>query len=68
MFEKKSVEYLFLEYLDSFDLLWRQKQPPEVFCKKVILENFTNFIGKHLHFFSLFYKVVGLLSHFKEHL
>ena len=25
-----------------------QKQPPEVFCKKVVLTNFANFTGKHL--------------------
>ena len=26
----------------------KQKQPPEVLCKKSILRNFTNFTGKHL--------------------
>ena len=26
----------------------RQKQPPEVFCKKRVLKNFTKFTGKHL--------------------
>ena len=25
-----------------------QKQPPEVFCKKGVLKNFTKFTGKHL--------------------
>ena len=25
-----------------------QKQPPEVFCKKGVLKNSTNFTGKHL--------------------
>ena len=25
-----------------------QKQPPEVFCKKGVLRNFTKFTGKHL--------------------
>ena len=25
-----------------------QKQPPEVFCKKDVLENFIKFTGKHL--------------------
>ena len=33
-----------------------QKQPPEVFCKKSVLKNFVNFIGKHLcwsHFSTL---------------
>ena len=28
--------------------LFLQKQPPEVFCKKGVLENFTKFTGKHL--------------------
>ena len=26
-----------------------QKQPPEVFCEKGVLRNFTKFTGKHLH-------------------
>ena len=26
----------------------RQKQPPEVFCKKGVLRNFKKFTGKHL--------------------
>ena len=25
-----------------------QKQPPEMFCKKVVLKNFANFTGKYL--------------------
>ena len=25
-----------------------QKQPPEVFCKKIIPRNFVKFVGKHL--------------------
>ena len=37
------VKYLFLESLVSFDLFWRQKQPPEVLCKKGVLKNFLNF-------------------------
>ena len=33
---------------------------PEVFCKEVVLENFTKFTGKHM-FQSLFFdKVAGL--------
>ena len=28
--------------------IYRQKQPPEVFCKKVVLKNFANFTRKHL--------------------
>ena len=33
------------------DSIWhclRQKQPPEVFYKKVVLKNFAKFTGKHL--------------------
>ena len=63
------VEYHFLEYLVvSFDLFWQQKQPPEVFCKKVALKNFTNFTVKHLCWSLFFNKVVAILSHFEEHL
>ena len=33
------VEHLFLEYrFVSFDLFWRQKQPVDVFCKKMFLQ------------------------------
>ena len=32
-----------------------QKQPPELFCEKGVLRNFTKFTGKHLHQ-SLFFK------------
>ena len=39
----------------------KEKQPPEVFCKKSLLKNFVNFTGKHL-WWSLFNKVAGLLS------
>ena len=37
-----------------------KKQPPEVFCKKGVLKNFTNFTGKTPAFELLFHKVVGL--------
>ena len=37
-----------------------KKQPLEVFCKKGVLKNFTNFAGKTPAFELLFYKVVGL--------
>ena len=33
------------------------KQPPEVFCKKVVFKNFANFTGKRLCWDSLFTKV-----------
>ena len=37
-----------------------KKQPPEVFCKKSVLRNFTKFIGKHLCQSLFFNKVAGL--------
>ena len=40
-------------------LLWRQKQPPEVFCKKGFLRSFLKFAGKHLYQGLFFNKVVG---------
>ena len=36
-----------------------QAQPPEMFCKKVVLKNFANFTGKHLHQRPFFNKVAG---------
>ena len=42
-------------------IVYIQKQPSEVFCKKGVLKIFTNFIGKHLCWLeSLFNKVTGL--------
>ena len=37
-----------------------QKQPPEVFCKKGVLRNFTKFTGKHLCQSLFFNKVTDL--------
>ena len=37
-----------------------QKQPPEVFCKKVVLKNYTKFTKKHLCQSLFFNKVAGL--------
>ena len=37
-----------------------QKQPPEVFCKKSVLKDFTKFTGKHLCQSLFFNKVAGL--------
>ena len=33
--------------VDKFLRNYLKKQPPEVFCKKDVLKNFENFIGKH---------------------
>ena len=37
-----------------------KKQPPEVFCEKGVLRNFTKFTGKHLCQSLFFNKVAGL--------
>ena len=42
----------------SFKNIW--KQPPEVFCKKGVLKNFTNFTGKHSCWSIFLNKVSGL--------
>ena len=36
------------ELSEEFMVMWRQEQPPEVFCKKDVLRNFAIFKGKHL--------------------
>ena len=41
-------------------ILYVQKQPPEVFCKKAALRNLTRFIGKHLCQRLFFNKAAGL--------
>ena len=35
-------------FLANFAKYLRQKQPPQVFCKKNVLKNFANLTGKHL--------------------
>ena len=44
----------------SHRCLTKQKQPPEVFCKKGVLRNFAKFTGKHLCQSLFFDKVAGL--------
>ena len=45
------IEYLFLEqFFVSFDLFWRWKQPPDVFCKKGVRKNFAKFTGRRLRY------------------
>ena len=42
-----------------------QKQPPEVFYKKIVLENFAKFIGKHLSqslFFNKFARACNFIK------
>ena len=43
-----------------FQYVKRQKQPPELFCKKSIIGNFTKFTGKHLCQSLFFNKAAGL--------
>ena len=38
------------------------KQPPELFCQKGALRNFSKFTGKHLYHSLFFNKVAGLRS------
>ena len=40
---KNSVDYSMTE-----EIVFLQKQSPEVFCKKGVFRNFTTFTGKHL--------------------
>ena len=46
--------------LRTKDNLELQKEPPEFFCKKDVLRNFTKFTGKHLCQYLFFNKVAGL--------
>ena len=57
---KKSLLTLIIR-LDEISIIkkQRQKQPPEVLCKKSVLKNFTNFTGKHLYL-SFFNRFAGL--------
>ena len=72
-----SIIYLDAEF-DRLKLQYKtcyiKKQPPEVFCKKGVLKNFTKFTGKHLCQSLFFNKVAGLRpatfknTFFTEHL
>ena len=44
----KYAAYSFLRPLPNLIDFAVQKQPPELFCKKVVLKNFENFTGKYL--------------------
>ena len=43
-------------------LIYRQKQPPEVFCEKGVLRNFAKLTGKHLRQRLFFMKVWATAS------
>ena len=44
-----------IELSEEFMVISKEKQPPEVFCKKGVLRNFVKSTGKHLCQ-SLFFK------------
>ena len=37
-----------IELSEEFMAVGKEKQPPEVFCKKGVLRNFVKFTGKHV--------------------
>ena len=45
-------------YMEKFNVTVFRGSRPEVFCKKVVLENFTKFTVKHLH--QIFAKGCGM--------
>ena len=47
-----------------FNLLYHQKQPLDVFCKKGVLKNFVQFTGKHLYQSLFFNEVACVASNF----
>ena len=52
-----------MELSEEFIVMWKEEQPPEVFCKIVVSRNFANFTGKHLCQ-SLFFNKVASLAKF----
>ena len=60
--------YWFIAWIAIFFIAWiavgiffhKQKHPPELRCKRGVLKNFANFIGKHLCQSFFFNKVAGL--------
>ena len=65
--------YFFSISISYMQILYDQKQPPEVFYKKVVLRSFTKFTGKHLCQSLFLNKVAGLEASelntfFTEHL
>ena len=49
-----------IELSEEFMAMWREEKPPDVFCKKGVLKNFTKFTGKHLCQSLFLNKVAGL--------
>ena len=48
-----------IELSEELMVMWKEEQPPEVFCKKSVFRNFAKFTGKHLCLSLFFNKVVG---------
>ena len=59
---KMSAKSNKIELSKEFIVMWKQKQAPEVFCKKGVLRNFGEFIGKHLRQSLLFNKYACLMK------
>ena len=58
---KMSTKSNKIELSEEFMAIWREEKPPDVFCKKGVLKNFTKFTGKHL---SLFFNEVAGVAKF----
>ena len=56
-----NYDFVFVFLTHTWYLRGFQKQPPEVFCKKGVLGNFTKFTGKHLCQSLFLNKVAGLM-------
>ena len=52
-----------IELSEELMVMWKEEQPPEVFCKKSVFRNFAKFTGKHLCL-SLFFNKVESLTKF----
>ena len=37
-----------IELSEKFMVMWKEEQPPEVFCRKAVPRNFSKFTGKQL--------------------
>ena len=57
---KMSAKSNKIELSEEFIAMWKEDQPPGVFCKKGVLRNFAKFTGKHLCQSLFFNKVAGL--------
>ena len=48
-----------IELSEELMVMWKEEQPPEVFCKKSVFRYFAKFTGKHLCLSLFFNKVAG---------